>query len=77
MLYPGKQDRPDYEILRLSDAFVNSDNDGSYERTATVLNVNTGHKPELLETCKVLKEYSSDVMRQDTRRTDAEIIHIL
>ena len=58
VLYLGKQDRPDHEILRLSDAFVNPDNDGAYEWTATVLNVNVGHNRELLETCRVLKEYS-------------------
>ena len=58
VLYLGKQDRPDREILRLSDSFVNPDNDGAYEWTAIVLNVNPGHNKDLLNVCKVLEEYS-------------------
>ena len=37
---------------------MNSDGDGAYEWTATVLNVNTGHNKELLDACRILREYS-------------------
>ena len=58
VLYLGNAKRPDREVLRLSEAFVNSAQDSSYEWTAIVLNVNAGHNEELLDACRVLKEYS-------------------
>ena len=58
VLYLGREKRPDREVLRLSDAFVNSEDDVAYEWTAIVLNVNAGHNTELLDACRILKEYS-------------------
>ena len=57
VLYLGKDERPDREVLRLSDAFESCDNSGEYEWTAIVLNINAGHNRELLEACVILKEY--------------------
>ena len=61
VLYLGVENRPDREVLKLSDAFANADGDFAYEWTAIVLNVNDGHNTELLDACRVLKEYSQFV----------------
>lgn len=58
VLYLGKNDRPDKEILKLSDAFAISGSDKGYEWSATVLNVNIGHNEDILDACNVLKEYA-------------------
>ncbi len=61
VLYLGKEERPDKEILRLSKAFIHPLVEADYEWTATVLNVNIGHNKALLAACRVLKEYSQFV----------------
>ena len=61
VLYLGKEERPDKEILRLSKAFIHPLVEADYEWTATVLNVNIGHNKALLSACRVLKEYSQFV----------------
>ena len=58
VLYLGTTERPDKEIMRLSDAFIHKDERTGYEWIATVLNINTGHNKKLLEACRVLNEYS-------------------
>ena len=57
MLYNGKRKIKDKVILRLSDAFSALQNEGQFEWTATVLNINKGHNEELLSKCQILKEY--------------------
>lgn len=58
VLYNGSGEEPDRKVFRLSDAFAHEDKSGDFEWTATVLNVNYGHNEEILNACKVLKEYS-------------------
>ena len=57
VLYNGKRKIKDKVILRLSDAFSALKNEGQFEWTATVLNINKGHNEELLSKCQILKEY--------------------
>ena len=57
VLYNGKRKIKDKVILRLSDAFSALQNEGQFEWTATVLNINKGHNEELLSKCQILKEY--------------------
>lgn len=60
VFYNGILDRPDKEILKLSDAFISPINakEECYEWTATMLNINRGKNTELLQKCKPLADYS-------------------
>ena len=57
VLYNGTQDAPAVEKLKLSDAFINSNNGGEFEWTATVYNINPNMNDDLLNKCKALKDY--------------------
>ena len=61
VFYNGTDMEFDEETLRLSDAFDNPVDIGGFEWTATVKNINLGHNSELLESCKVLKQYAQFV----------------
>lgn len=58
VLYNGRKNIPDRQILKLSDAFIVSPRDGIFEWTATILNINYGHNEKLLSACKPLREYA-------------------
>lgn len=58
VLYNGKKEIPDRQILKLSDAFIVPPKEGTFEWTATVLNINYGHNEKLLSACKPLREYA-------------------
>lgn len=62
--------------LRLSDMFMEPDESGEFEWTATMININHGHNKELMESCKVLNEYAIlvDEVRENVKKmpfTDA------
>lgn len=57
VFYNGKDDYPEVSKLRLSDAFVIPRDDGEFEFTATVYNINPGMNDELLNSCEPLREY--------------------
>ena len=63
VFYNGKRTEPAEQILKLSDAFENSEKAGSLECEARMLNINYGHNQELMEKCKKLEEYSIFVSR--------------
>ncbi len=58
VFYNGDESAEDVETLKLSDSFMNPVEPGTFEWTATMLNINLGHNKELMEKCKVLKEYA-------------------
>ena len=62
VLYNGKDDYPDEEILKLSDAFhdlpTGHTPSGSLELTVRVLNVNKGHNPDIVEESAELDGYA-------------------
>ena len=58
VFYNGVADRPDREVLKLSDCFNHPPKDGSFEWTATMLNINLHHNEELMKSCRLLYEYS-------------------
>ena len=63
VLYNGvRKMKEDCKLLKLSDAFEKKDDTGRYEWTATVLNINPGHNDKLLESCKLLKDYTTFVV---------------
>ena len=60
VLYNGNENMPDRMVLKLSDAFARKVNNGlAFEWTALMININEGHNTELLEACKILKDYST------------------
>lgn len=70
VFYNGEEDYEAVKKLRLSDAFINADNSGDFEWTATVYNLNRGKNDELLNKCRPLSEYMEFVNRiRDNRNT--------
>ncbi len=58
VFYNGKQDYPLEQQLSLSDAFLTTPGSNSMELTVTVININSGKSHEILDKCRVLREYS-------------------
>lgn len=56
VFFVGEEDRPDKEVMRLSDAFMHGP--GDVEVTVTVLNVSAGHNQGLMDACKTLADYA-------------------
>lgn len=77
VFYNGMQKEPDERILHLSDAFINKDREADLELRVRMLNINYGHNRELMEKCRVLKEYAMFVdisrkyIKQGLPRQDA------
>lgn len=63
VFYNGLDEHPDKEVLKLSDAYMVEDEELSLELKADLLNVNVGHNNELMEACKILRDYSEYVYR--------------
>lgn len=57
VLYNGVENIPERMELRLSDAFEKPMKTPEIELCVTILNITPGNNPELLESCKLLKEY--------------------
>ena len=57
VFYNGTEQRPEVEELRLSTAFENFMDEPQIELVCKVYNINQGKNVDLLERCKVLKEY--------------------
>lgn len=57
VLYNGKTEVPAISELKLSDAFVKESPRGTFEWTATFVNLNRGKNDALLEQCRPLAEY--------------------
>jgi hypothetical protein len=71
VFYNGREERPEREIFRLSDAFENKDVDACLEMTAEIININFGKNKELLNACKILGDYVTLVtkIREFTAQT--------
>lgn len=52
---------PEEQILRLSEAFENKEQEADVEVKVRMLNINYGHNRELMEKCRVLEEYAQFV----------------
>ena len=59
--YNGTDPQPGKEILRLSDAFEKRMEQPELELTVSVYNINPGYNAELMEACRLLKEYAQYV----------------
>lgn len=59
VFYNGTEEDGDSRILRLSDSFTqHNGQEACLECTATMININYGHNPKLMEACQELYEYS-------------------
>ena len=63
VFYNGTEQVADREELRLSTAYENQQGEPDLELKVTLLNINEGHNKELMEQCRILKEYSQYVAR--------------
>ena len=63
VFYNGTEERPDREIMRLSDSYTIQGEEVWLELRADVLNVNLGHNKELLNACQTLHDYAEYVHR--------------
>lgn len=66
IFYNGSENRPDREVLRLSNLYTVKDEHYELELEALMLNINPGHNQKLLDTCKTLRDYSEYVHRVRT-----------
>lgn len=63
VFYNGKEERPEKEVIKLSDSYMTQGEEVSLELLVDVLNINIGHNKELLQACKTLGDYSEYVYR--------------
>ena len=63
IFYNGIEERPDKELLKLSDLFSVYDENVDLELKAVMVNINPGHNEGLLATCKTLGDYSEYTYR--------------
>ena len=57
VFYNGLKERPEKEILYLSDAYYTQESEPALELKVTILNINHGNNKELMENCRTLREY--------------------
>ena len=63
VFYNGTEERPDREVMHLSDSYTIQGEEVWLELRADVLNVNLGHNKELLNACQTLHDYAEYVHR--------------
>lgn len=61
VFYNGTDSLPEQQTLYLSDAFEKKQDEPSLELAVSVYNINLGHNRELLNACRLLKEYAQYV----------------
>ena len=63
VFYNGTEKRPEKEVLKLSDAFINRTDTPEIELTVTVYNINPDNNTQLLKKSEVLRSYMIFVNR--------------
>ena len=63
VFYNGKEEQPEDTTIKLSDAFLQKEEEPELELKVRYLNINQGYNPELMERCRTLREYSEFVTR--------------
>ncbi|MDO4324142.1 MAG: hypothetical protein Q4C61_16635 [Lachnospiraceae bacterium] len=58
VFYNGKDEMAEHSFLQLSDAYTHSSANIALELKVQILNINPGYNQELMEKCKVLRDYS-------------------
>ena len=74
IFYNGQEERPDTQILRLSDMYAAEEESHKMDLEAKMLNINAGHNPEFMDACQILWEYAeyTDRVRRYVRETSIE-----
>ena len=72
VFYNGTEDYPAEQILKLSAAFCETEENISLELAVKVININPDKQHEILEKCKVLREYSQFVEATRNYREDED-----
>ena len=57
VFYNGKQKQPERRLLKLSDLFIQAEEDPMLELKVEFFNINAGYNEELKEACQSLREY--------------------
>ena len=72
VFYNGTDKQPEQQTLKLSDAYEKEQGQPELELTVTVYNINWGQNPELLNACRLLKEYAQyvDLVRTYAKKMD-------
>lgn len=73
IFYNGKENHPDRQSLKLSDAYTVREEKYSLELEAVMLNINKGHNKKLMTACKSLSDYAEYTARV---RTYAESMNL-
>lgn len=63
IFYNGIQQRPEREVLRLSEMFAIEDKEPALELYAELININPGNNRTLMNMCKTLRDYSEYTAR--------------
>jgi len=63
IFYNGEEEQPDRQVLLLSDLYSAEEERHSLDLETVMLNVNVGHSPELLKSCKTLADYAEYTAR--------------
>ena len=66
VFYNGRDMQPERQVLKLSDAFINPEEDPALELKVVMLNINLGRNKALMEQCHTLLEYAQFVDRLRT-----------
>ncbi len=71
--YNGGDDRPEREILNLSDTFEKPE-EADIDAKVTMININYGKNEKLMEVCRTLREYAwiVDKIRRKRKETDLD-----
>lgn len=74
VFYNGYEDFPQEKILKLSDAFLEQNEDINLELTVRVININMEKGHDILKKCRVLREYSQFVeIARKYKRDDIQL----
>lgn len=63
IFYNGVEEKPDMQVLKLSDMYTRKDEPYALELEAVLININQGHNLELMEACKTLSDYAEYTSR--------------
>ncbi len=76
VFYNGIMDADDKQILRLSDAFLNTSCKSDLDLSVLMININYGHNKSLMDKCQLLNNYSKfiNIVKEKTNgRNDKEV----
>lgn len=73
VFYNGERKQPDRKILKLSDLYSVVEKEYKLNLEVLMLNINSGHNPELMESCHTLWEYAEYTNRVRTHAKEMAV----